>query len=243
MNKTIVLVFICSFFMSSTIVSMHYASEELDEECCVNPDAIFGNELIFKFSSEESEEDEINDESEECSYSQDSTQYSTQVAACIGLLYLQSPLAAFSTSSSEETEDITCPYCNASLFSISVEFIAEDKEYVCTDCAKTLVAWKALQSEKDSLLDVSSASSEIEMLINKAFEDDEQLFNDDEPLFDHKKGNAHSHAIKRHYRHKRSSIRALEKEMYSEPMNKQKLRSLRAQQDLALAGKVKLPNL
>ena len=233
MNKTIVLVFICSFFMSSNIVSMHYDSEEFSEEFYVNSHARFADELILKYSSEE---DEMNDESEECSYSQDDSTNSTHVAACIGLLCLQSPLAAFSSSSSEETEDITCPYCNESLFSISVEYIKQDNEYICPDCAKTLLAWEALQAEDYALSDASSASSEIEMLISEAFEDDE-------PLFDHKKGNAHSHAIKRHYRHKRSSIRALEKEMCSEPMNKQKLRSLRAQEDLALAGKPRLPNL
>jgi hypothetical protein len=96
--------------------------------------------------------------------------------------------------------------------------------------------WATLEAEDHAFLDTSSECSEIEIMASSSRQDDE-------PLFDHKKGNARSHAISQHYRAKRSSIRALEKEISSWPTSKPKLRSLQAQKDLILASKPKLPNL
>jgi hypothetical protein len=229
MNKTVVLIFIGSLFMTSGIASMNWDSDKREKE--LDEKFNLSSELIFQFSSEE---DEIDSDTEECSYSEAATWDSTKLAAWIGNDPQQCPIAAFSVSSSEETESITCPYCDASLFNISFEFIEHDNKFVCVDCVpkRPWLIWAA--AEDHALLDVSSASSEIDSI--------KPGFQDDEPLFDHKKGNARSHAISRHYRAKTSSIRALEKEICSWPMNKQKLRSLLAQKDLALASKRKLPN-
>lgn len=223
MNKRVFLVFLCSFLMTSNIVSMN-----LDSYSDISGEESYEGssfESILEFSAEE---DEIASNSEVV------TPGSAQLAPWIGLDHQLCPLAAPTWSSSEETEDITCPYCDTCLLNTSFEFIEQDNEYVCIDCTAQR-PWLKTTTE-DLTVDTSSEYSEIEMLTSKAFEDDERLF-------DHKKGNARSHAISRHYREKRSSIGALEKEMRFGPLSKQNLRSLSAQKNLVLARKPKLPNL
>lgn len=184
--------------------------------------------LVFLFSDDENE----NLQKSDCEKHEAMNFHSTTNDNHSSYNRLQQRLAELSYSSSEESEHMTCPYCDESLLDISFEFDEHDNKYICAHCA-IKHPWLEYETEDlyqsaENPIDTNSESSEIETLIIATFEDDE-------PLFNHKMGNTRSHAIQQSYRAKKSKLRN-QKTIVVWPKSEKKLRAL---EQKILAGKPK----
>ena len=209
MNKTTVLIFICSFGLTSNLFSMKWSSDDT-----TSPIILHGN---FAFLT--SSENENTSDGEE-SFDKDSEENTSSNPMCA--FYMSCPIAAL-TSSSEESDEILCSCCKIDVITIL-------DEYCCENCIKNNPSFI---EEEDNALEVSSASE-----IESSSEADEPQFRDDEPLFNHKMGNASLHATQQYYRAKKSALRE-QKRIFACPKKEQKVRALRKLEQQVLSGKSK----